>query len=240
MVWTNWCEIVGALQHFMNGDRVFPKNSGLGGHGQRRQDHDANRFKRVCDLSLVLTVLSVGGSGLLPAAAQDFLRWQADYASLWAPGVGGGYDHQARPGGAASSAGISPATLRSIVQKHASRRQHGGPPTTCSARLHAMEQQSRLIQRGHAACQAHLSEQRSLRDSTSFRWLASLNSENEARDAGGGMRRSTHRSARGFAGERVDRWRDRGASTRKTDPEGSTIPWLGTKFKVVTGYNSTG
>src|SRR5690242_5239495 len=61
-------------------------------------------------LVFALTVLSVGGFGLLPAMAQDFYAGK-QITLVVGSGVGGGYDHQAR-----------------LVARHLGRHIAGNPP----------------------------------------------------------------------------------------------------------------
>src|SRR5215813_9094714 len=182
-------------------------------------------------LVFALTVLSVGGSSSLQAAAQDFYAGR-QITLIVGAGVGGGYDHQAR-----------------LVARHLGRLIAGNPPIivqnmpaagSMAATNYMFSTAPRdgtaiaLIQRGMLL--AKLTYPGTTRfEIDKFRWLASLNSETAVTLAWNAT--STHRSAKDL----LERELIVGGHTG-VDPE--TTPrlynaLLGTKFKIVTGYNGT-
>jgi len=164
----------------------------------------------------VLTVLSVE-LRLAPGGAQDFYAGK-QITLIVGAGVGGGYDHQAR-----------------LVARHLGRHIAGTPPiivqnmpaagsmaATNYMFQHGSPRWNRIAAPFNAACclPAHLSEQRSL-EIDKFRWFGESQQRN-GRDAG--VECDLHASEReGFAGERVDRWRDRG---RRPGNDTETLQFL--------------
>src|SRR6195256_5004624 len=182
-------------------------------------------------LVFVLTVLSVGGSSLFPALAQDFYAGK-QITLIVGAGVGGGYDHQAR-----------------LVARHLGRHIAGNPPIivqnmpaagSMAATNYMFSTAPRdgtaiaLIQRGMLL--AKLTYPSSARfEIDKFRWLASLNSETAVTLAWNAT--STHRSARDLLERELIVGGIAGVDPETTPRLYNSL--LGTKFKVVTGYNST-
>jgi len=155
-VWTNWLRNCrGPLGVFFEWRPSNFENRGLGGRDQHRQGHE----QTVSNTYATCLVGFFGGMMFcrrrlgFPAGA-GFLRRQNRLRSCGRR-VRRWNDHQGAPGGAAFGR-HSPATPAIIVQKNASSRQHGGHQLKCSARLHAMEQQSRSFSAA-LMLQAHLS-----------------------------------------------------------------------------------
>src|SRR5690242_18420001 len=182
-------------------------------------------------LVLLLTVLSVGGSSSLPALAQDFYAGK-QISLIVGAGVGGGYDHQAR-----------------LVARHLGRHIAGNPAIivqnmpaagSIAATNYMFSTAPRdgtaiaLVQRGMLL--AKLTYPGTTRfEIDKFRWLASLNSETAVTLAWNAT--STHRAAKDLLERELIV-----GGINGVDPE--TTPRLynsliGTKFKVVNGYNST-
>jgi len=182
-------------------------------------------------LVLALGVVSLGTACLVPAAAQDFFAGK-QITLIVGAGVGGGYDHQAR-----------------LVARHLGRHIAGNPAIivqnmpaagSIAATNYMFSTAPRdgttiaLVQRGMLL--AKLTYPTGTRfEIDRFRWLASLNSETAVTLAWNAT--STHRTAKDL----LEREMIVGGIVG-VDPE--TTPrlynsLLGTKFKVVTGYNST-
>lgn len=180
-------------------------------------------------LVLALAVVPVAAS-VLPATAEDFAGKQITF--IVGAGVGGGYDHQAR-----------------LVARHLGRHISGNPAVivqnmpaagSIAATNYMFSTAPRdgttiaLVQRGMLL--AKLTYPAGARfEIDKFHWLASLNSETAVTLAWNAT--STHRTAKDL----FDREMIVGGIVG-VDPE--TTPrlynsLLGTKFKVVTGYNST-
>jgi hypothetical protein len=182
-------------------------------------------------LVFALTLLSVGGSGVLPAVAQDFYAGKQITLVVGA-GVGGGYDHQAR-----------------LVARHLGRHLPGNPPIivqnmpaagSIAATNYMFGTAPRdgtaiaLIQRGMLL--AKLTYPGSARfEIDKFRWLASLNSETAVTLAWNAT--STHRIAKDLLERELIVGGINGVDPETTPRLYNSL--LGTKFKVVTGYNST-
>jgi len=180
---------------------------------------------------LALGVVSLGATCLFPAVAQDFYAGK-QITLIVGAGVGGGYDHQAR-----------------LVARHLGRHIAGNPAIivqnmpaagSIAATNYMFSTAPRdgttiaLIQRGMLL--AKLTYPTGTRfEIDRFSWLASLNSETAVTLAWNAT--STHRTAKDlFERELIV------GGIVGVDPE--TTPrlynsLLGTKFKVVTGYNST-
>lgn len=180
---------------------------------------------------LALVTATAGIGWMLPARAQDFYAGKQINLIVGA-GVGGGYDHQAR-----------------LVARHLGRHIPGNPAIivqnmpaagSIAATNYMFSTAPRdgttiaLIQRGMLL--AKLTYPAGVRfEIDKFRWLASLNSETAVTLAWNAS--STHRTAKDL----LERELIVGGIVG-VDPE--TTPklynfLLGTKFKVVTGYNST-
>src|SRR5215470_9101410 len=182
-------------------------------------------------LVFALTVLSVAGSGLPRAMAQDFYAGK-QITLIVGAGVGGGYDHQAR-----------------LVARHLGRHLPGNPPIivqnmpaagSMAATNYMFNTAPRdgttiaLIQRGMLL--AKLTYPSSARfEIDKFRWLASLNSETAVTLAWNET--STHRTARDLLERELIVGGINGVDPETTPRLYNSL--LGTKFKIVTGYNST-
>src|SRR5215470_1713009 len=182
-------------------------------------------------LVFVLTVLLVGWSSLLPAVAQDFYTGK-QITLIVGAGVGGGYDHQAR-----------------LVARHLGRHIAGNPPIivqnmpaagSMAATNYMFSTAPRdgtaiaLIQRGMLL--AKLTYPGSARfEIDKFHWLASLNSEVAVTLAWNAT--STHRAAKDLLERELIVGGIVGVDPETTPRLYNSL--LGTKFKVVTGYNST-
>jgi len=180
---------------------------------------------------LALGVVSLETACIVPAAAQDFYAGK-QITLIVGAGVGGGYDHQAR-----------------LVARHLGRHIAGNPAIivqnmpaagSIAATNYMFSTAPRdgttiaLVQRGMLL--AKLTYPTGTRfEIDRFRWLASLNSETAVTLAWNAT--STHRTAKDL----LEREMIVGGIVG-VDPE--TTPrlynsLLGTKFKIVTGYNST-
>jgi hypothetical protein len=182
-------------------------------------------------LTFGLTFLSVVGSGLLPAVAQDFYAGKQITLVVGA-GVGGGYDHQAR-----------------LVARHLGRLIAGNPAIivqnmpaagSIAATNYMFSTAPRdgtaiaLVQRGMLL--AKLTYPSSTRfEIDKFRWLASLNSETAVTLAWNAT--STHRTANDLLERELIVGGIAGVDPETTPRLYNSL--LGTKFKIVTGYNST-
>jgi hypothetical protein len=179
----------------------------------------------------VRLVLALAATCALPAAAEDFYAGK-QITFIVGSGVGGGYDHQAR-----------------LVARHLGRHIPGNPAVivqnmpaagSIAATNYMFSTAPRdgttiaLVQRGMLL--AKLTYPAGARfEIDKFSWLASLNSETAVTLAWNAT--STHRTAK----DMQDRELIVGGIVG-VDPE--TTPrlynsLLGTKFKIVTGYNST-
>ena len=181
---------------------------------------------RNCGATLVLGI--VAWSCAAPAAAQDFYAGK-QITLIVGAGVGGGYDLQAR-----------------VVARHLGRHIPGNPtvivqnmPARIAAANHMFTTAPKdgttiaLASARHAARQAHLPVGVRF-EIDKFHWLGSLNSEIAVTLA---WHTAPHKTAKDL----FDKELIVGGITG-VDPE--TTPRLynsliGTKFKVVTGYNST-
>src|SRR5215468_6650129 len=182
-------------------------------------------------LVFVLTVLSVGGSGSLQAAAQDLYAGK-QITFIVGAGVGGGYDHQAR-----------------LVARHLGRHIAGNPAVivqnmpaagSIAATNYMFSTAPRdgttiaLIQRGMLL--AKLTYPSGARfEIDKFHWLASLNSETAVTLAWNAT--STHRTAKDLLERELIVGGIVGVDPETTPKLYNSL--LGTKFKVVNGYNST-
>src|SRR5262244_443308 len=182
-------------------------------------------------LVFALTVLSVAGSGLPRAMAQDFYAGK-QVTLIVGAGVGGGYDHQAR-----------------LVARHLGRHIPGNPAVivqnmpaagSIAATNYMFSTAPRdgtaiaLVQRGMLL--AKLTYPGATRfEIDKFRWLASLNSETAVTLAWNAT--SAHRTAKDLLERELIVGGIVGVDPETTPRLYNSL--LGTKFKVVTGYNST-